>query len=302
MKKKSIFVLLLAVCLLLTGCQGVNPVVDSCINLLAPAEHCDVTVTPSLYWKEGRLCMDLAWSNHSVHTILYGHHFSLRRLEGEEWVRIEYEPNKIVTPDIALILHPGQSKTETYYVGSCYYFGQPGQYRLTTSYDVEDENGYIPQKIIAEFTVNQALLNRGRNTFDVAFSSASFSTPVIGAYMPEPVSTAVYTPKQLDSYIAANEEFYDFATFEPLRAKCDNTYFDNHYVIIVPVVGAQDAVDNEVVQLQGDYLGNHQVTVSRQYRSIGTGAWHIVLEVEKEEFSTISHGPYVETIRTSVWS
>lgn len=254
-----------------------------------------VTVHPRLYWEGNTPKLAVTWTNSSSYSIEYGHGYSIQRLEGNQWVYPEYEGNDYVITLEAYELKSGCSIKKTYSLH--YYLGIPGQYRFVSHYYVDDGNGrYQSHEVSAEFTLDWTEDDfRDLKTFEPTFTSRYLSTPAKTDDFQYPEATALYTTDQFWEYSLANESVFDLSEYHALWSEYSDNFFEDHYLIIIPLEGGADSVDNEVHLLQANYLGNHHVFIGRQYQDAGSSAWHIILEVEKPERSSFPRGPYVQT-------
>ncbi|MBQ3215439.1 MAG: hypothetical protein IJB11_04890 [Oscillospiraceae bacterium] len=253
----------------------------------------DVTVEPQLYWEDGLPKLAVKWTNNSSHTITTCDCCCvLQRLVDGQWVFSEYEDEDRVCWLVGCDFDPGESYVIKYRPDS--YLGISGQYRFVGYYDVEGISGdYVSY---GEFTLDWSEEElRDVPTFEPAFTARYLSTPALIDEVQYPEPIALYTTDQFWEYSLANESAFDLREYHTLWSEYSDNFFDDHYLIVIPLEGGVDSVDHEVQLLQGNYLGNHHVFIGRQRQDEGSGSWHIILEVEKPKSSSFPRGPYVQT-------
>ncbi|MBE6924809.1 MAG: hypothetical protein E7466_06200 [Ruminococcaceae bacterium] len=252
----------------------------------------DVTVEPRLYWEDSIPKLAVKWTNNSSHTITICDCHNVQQLVDDQWIYSEYEGKRFnYTADGDDIL-PGQS-LEWHY-GANFYVGASGQYRFVSDYGVDVGTGpYVSQEVTAEFTLDWNYCDLP--TFEPVFTSRYLSTPALIDEVQYPEPIALYTTDQFWEYSLANESAFDLREYHTLWSEYSDNFFDDHYLIVIPLEGGADTIDNEVHLLQANYLGNHHVFIRRQNLDEGSGSWHIILEVEKPKSSSFPRGPYVQT-------
>jgi len=100
-----------------------------------------------------------------------------------------------------------------------------------------------------------------------------------------PKKKLITNREELDSYIEANKDIYDFKGWDSITgfmdatAKYDDNWFSSHKLLVVVLEEGSGSISHTVAEVNG--LG---VTIQREIPEVGTGdmaEWHILIEVDK---------------------
>ena len=103
-----------------------------------------------------------------------------------------------------------------------------------------------------------------------------------------PKKKLITSRAELDSYIAANKDIYDFKGWDSITgfmgatAKYDDNWFSSHKLLIVVLEEGSGSISHTVAEVNG--LG---VTIQREIPGCGTddmAEWHILIEVDKDVY------------------
>ena len=98
-----------------------------------------------------------------------------------------------------------------------------------------------------------------------------------------PKKKLITSRAELDSYIAANKDSYDFAHgFTDTAAKYDDNWFSSHQLLVVVLEEGSGSISHTVAEVNG--LG---VTIQREIPEVTTcdmAEWHILIEVDKDKY------------------
>ena len=101
-----------------------------------------------------------------------------------------------------------------------------------------------------------------------------------------PKKKLITSRAELDSYIEANKDIYDFKGWDTITgfmnatAKYDDNWFSSHKLLVVVLEEGSGSVSHTVAEVNG--LG---VTIQREIPEVGTcdmAEWHILIEVDKD--------------------
>ena len=98
-----------------------------------------------------------------------------------------------------------------------------------------------------------------------------------------PRKKLITSRSELDSYIAANKDSYDFLHgFTDAVAKYDDIWFSSHKLLVVVLEEGSGSIRHTVAK-----VGGLVVTIQREIPEVGTcdmAEWHILIEVDKDLF------------------
>jgi len=103
-----------------------------------------------------------------------------------------------------------------------------------------------------------------------------------------PKKKLITSRAELDSYIEANKDIYDFKGWDSITgfmdatAKYDDNWFSSHKLLVVVLEEGSGSISHTVAEVNG--LG---VTIQREIPEVGTGdmaEWHILIEVDKDVY------------------
>lgn len=101
-----------------------------------------------------------------------------------------------------------------------------------------------------------------------------------------PKKKLITSRAELDSYIEANKDIYDFKGWDTITgfmnatAKYDDNWFSSHKLLVVVLEEGSGSISHTVAEVNG--LG---VTIQREIPEVGTAdmaEWHILIEVDKD--------------------
>ena len=103
-----------------------------------------------------------------------------------------------------------------------------------------------------------------------------------------PKKKLITSRAELDSYIEANKDIYDFKGWDTITgfmnatAKYDDNWFSSHKLLVVVLEEGSGSISHTVAEVNG--LG---VTIQREIPEVGTDdmvEWHILIEVDKDVY------------------
>ena len=103
-----------------------------------------------------------------------------------------------------------------------------------------------------------------------------------------PKKKLITSRAELDSYIEANKDIYDFKGWDTITgfmnatAKYDDSWFSSHKLLVVVLEEGSGSISHTVAEVNG--LG---VTIQREIPEVGTcdeAEWHILIEVDKDVY------------------
>ena len=103
-----------------------------------------------------------------------------------------------------------------------------------------------------------------------------------------PKKKLITSRAELDSYIEANKDIYDFKGWDTITgfmnatAKYDDNWFSSHKLLVVVLEEGSGSISHTVAEVNG--LG---VTIQREIPEVGTcdmAEWHILIEVDKDVY------------------
>jgi len=163
--KKSMIALILAIALIisLAGCQvsasgGKMPesMAGSIGKKYTSYDGVQIDIS-HIQWQDGKLFLDVDWSNNTDKEVVFGEMYMIERLEDGKWVSCVNVEN-LAFHMIAYILLPGQTRTEIYVPTYLFDVSKAGTYRFLTDCTVGTKYA-VEEKcdLWAEFTLEEPI-------------------------------------------------------------------------------------------------------------------------------------------------
>lgn len=298
---KKILAVLLTAALLLSfaGCQAEKPETKG-PDFVAGVSHTDypgmeIRLGIQNTREDGGNELVIVWDNKTEYEVLYGEHFTVERLEAEEWVRCDMR-EMAVFHDIGYLLEAGATKEETYDVSFYYDISAPGTYRFKTDCYIYLKQDYNEKcELWVEFTVEDTENNRYVSTL-LTYGAQYIRTNGYQEEAKLPKVQVIGSLRELKDYYDTWHEIYDLERKEKVYSdttigfldacdKYDEAFFEENYLIFVVLEEGSGSIRHKVSSVK--QAGDKQISINieRKVPEVGTddmAQWHIIVELSRE--------------------
>lgn len=156
--KRSIVFLLVWGLLIFPGCVTAKPLEQERLPKTVDQNDPGVELSAEVSSKDGQPILKVLWENNTDYSVTYGAAYDIQRQENGQWVSCAVNDPVFFT--VGYMLHPGQSRKESYCPMPMFDMTKPGVYRFVTGCSVHaGEEGRISCKLRTEFTLPDELVS-----------------------------------------------------------------------------------------------------------------------------------------------